>query len=130
MKTEEIIKAKRPDDWRPEQDETVVKHLGKLGEECCELGARLFRAVIQGVDGIDPVTGRTNRDEIADEIADVEALVMHLKAKLQLNPVTISERKCKKFDFGAPWLNRKSLRPEQTEALEEIIDILNGDKKD
>ena len=40
--------------WIPEQSPKAIAHLGKLGEECCELGKALFRSIIQGIDGLDP----------------------------------------------------------------------------
>lgn len=59
--------------WHPMTDAVAVKHLGKLGEEVSELGAAIFRCLIQGVDEVHPVTKKPNRKWLEDEIADVLA---------------------------------------------------------
>lgn len=61
--------------WMPEQDRIRLAVLGKLVEECNELGARAARCIIQGIDEIDPDSGRTNRAEMAREVADVLACI-------------------------------------------------------
>lgn len=68
--------------WIPITDPITLAVLGKLGEECCELGARLFRTVIQGLDEADPASKRLNREEISREIADVEACIQTIKREL------------------------------------------------
>lgn len=59
--------------WMPEQSRSRLAILGKLAEECGELAARASRCIVQGLDELDPDTGRTNREELRREIADVEA---------------------------------------------------------
>lgn len=59
--------------WMPEQDRIRLAVLGKLIEECNELAARSARCIIHGLDETDPATGRLNREELAREMADVEA---------------------------------------------------------
>lgn len=59
--------------WHPMQEPVAVKHLGKLSEESCELGAAVSRCLIQGIDEAEPVTGKINREWLEDEIADVRA---------------------------------------------------------
>lgn len=71
--------------WIPTQDPIELAVLGKLGEECCELGARLFRTVIQGLDEKDPASQRTNREEISRELADVEAGIQTIKRELGID---------------------------------------------
>jgi len=71
--------------WMPITDPIQLAVLGKLGEECCELGARLFRTVIQGLDEKDPGSKRLNREEIAREIADVEACIQTIKMELRID---------------------------------------------
>lgn len=61
--------------WLPEQDRHRLAVLGKLSEECNELGARAARCVIHGLDQQDPATGRLNREELSREIADVMACI-------------------------------------------------------
>lgn len=62
--------------WMPEQDRVRLAALGKLIEECNELSARAARCIVQGIDELDPDTGRTNRAELEREIADVYATIM------------------------------------------------------
>lgn len=59
--------------WFPEQDQHRLAVLGKLAEECNELAARASRCIIHGLKEVDPVSGRTNAEELSREIADVEA---------------------------------------------------------
>lgn len=71
-------------DWMPITDPIQLAVIGKLGEEVCELGARLFRTVIQGLDGKDPDSERTNRAEISREIADVIACLQTVQRELDI----------------------------------------------
>ncbi|MBB4103046.1 hypothetical protein [Allorhizobium borbori] len=59
--------------WKPEPNTITHQALGKLAEEAAELAKTCIRALIQGLDETNPATGKTNREEIADEIADVTA---------------------------------------------------------
>lgn len=67
--------------WHPMTTPIDLKHVGKLGEETCELGAAIFRCVIQGVEEAEPVTGKVNRvwleEEIADVLANIELVIQH-----------------------------------------------------
>lgn len=71
--------------WIPITEPITLAVLGKLGEECCELGARLFRTVIQGLDEQDPDSKRSNWEEISREIADVEACIQTIKSELEID---------------------------------------------
>jgi phosphoribosyl-ATP pyrophosphohydrolase len=57
--------------WHPMKMPRDLKTVGKLGEEAGELAAACCRCVIQGIDECEPVTGKLNRDWLAEEIADV-----------------------------------------------------------
>jgi hypothetical protein len=70
--------------WMPETNQIKLAVLGKLVEECNELSGRAARSIIQGLDENDPSTGRTNREELEREIADVEACIAIAKLNLQL----------------------------------------------
>lgn len=70
--------------WMPEQDRHRLAVLGKLAEECNELAGRAARCIIQGLDESDPASGRTNREELAREVADVEACIATAGAALAL----------------------------------------------
>jgi NTP pyrophosphatase (non-canonical NTP hydrolase) len=59
--------------WSPTTNPLDLAHLGKLAEECNELGAAIARCIIQGIDEREPVTGKLNREWLEDEVADVRA---------------------------------------------------------
>lgn len=59
--------------WIPESDPMILRRVGKTGEECAELSKVCSRITIQGLDGVDPATGVSNREALAKEIADVMA---------------------------------------------------------
>jgi NTP pyrophosphatase (non-canonical NTP hydrolase) len=61
--------------WQPMKVPKDLKVIGKLGEELCEAGAAVFRCVIQGIDEVEPVTKKPNRQWLTEEIADVLANV-------------------------------------------------------
>jgi NTP pyrophosphatase (non-canonical NTP hydrolase) len=50
-----------------------VKHLGKLAEELNEAGSAVARCLIQGIEESEPVTRKSNREWLEDELADVMA---------------------------------------------------------
>lgn len=57
--------------WRAEPDPVKLAILGKLAEETGELQAAIARCIIQGVDGVHPVTRKPNVEWLQEEIADV-----------------------------------------------------------
>lgn len=61
--------------WIPDDNQHQARRIGKLGEETNELGAVLFRIQIQGIDAIDPASGKTNRQRFIEEMADVTAQI-------------------------------------------------------
>ena len=61
--------------WVPDTDPRQERRIGKTGEEVNELGAVLFRIQIQGIDAIDPASGKTNRQRFIEEMADVTAQI-------------------------------------------------------
>lgn len=70
--------------WLPEQDRHRLAVLGKLAEEAGELAARASRCIIQGLDAIDPASGRSNREELAREMADVDACTVQALKRLEI----------------------------------------------
>jgi NTP pyrophosphatase (non-canonical NTP hydrolase) len=71
MENDTAWKAASP--WHPMTDAVDLKHLGKLSEELGEAIAAVSRCVIQGIDEVEPVTGKINRRWLEDELADVLA---------------------------------------------------------
>lgn len=61
--------------WEVTTDPLTLRRLGKLGEELGELGNVASRCIIQGLDEVDPGTGKVNRQRLADELADVQAQI-------------------------------------------------------
>lgn len=93
------------DFWTPESDPEILKHVGKLGEECCELGASLFRVVVQGLTGVHPVTGKPNSVAVREEISDVKAMIGHIEERYyNLERKLINERAYDKRQLLLPWL--------------------------
>lgn len=71
--------------WHPIKDAVDLKHLGKLAEESNELGSAIARCIIQGVDECHPVTGKSNRSWLEDEMADVIAGITLCEERFGLN---------------------------------------------
>lgn len=97
---------KEPNLWLPEKDPVTICILGKLAEELNECAGRVARALIQGIDGIEPEDGRTNREHLVDELADVQALLD--LANLNLFPDKAHyqmERSRKKYEHKRKWIN-------------------------
>lgn len=78
--------------WRPMTRAIDLKHLGKLGEELNECGAAVNRCIIQGIDEAEPITGKTNRAWLEDEIADVYANLHLVCVHFGLDAPKILER--------------------------------------
>lgn len=89
--------------WTPESDPMVLRRVGKTGEECAELSKVCSRITIQGLDGIDPATGISNREALTKEIADVLAQCMVTVDALGLDGQAIHSRKLAKEQQMAEW---------------------------
>ncbi len=103
MKTEDID-GYRPSKWIPCTDLRTLAALGKLQEELGELTSIVARTIIQGVDGVDPETGKPNLQALAEEIADVRAMSRLVIEHLGEGGVNISERAAKKLCMKREWL--------------------------
>lgn len=71
--------------WHPMSNPVDLKHLGKLAEELGELQAAVARCMIQGIDEVEPVTGKPNRKWIEEEVADVLANITLVEMRFKLN---------------------------------------------
>lgn len=89
--------------WRPLTNAMDLKHLGKLAEECAELNAAIARCIIQGVDECEPVTGKSNRKWLTDEIADVLANINLVTSHFDLSKVEIEKRATQKIAHLRRW---------------------------
>lgn len=61
--------------WMPEREPVRLAMLAKIIEEATELAGRASRCIAQGLEGVDPVSGRTNFEELGREAADVTACI-------------------------------------------------------
>lgn len=59
--------------WRPMVRAIDKKHIGKLIEELGEATSAAGRCLIQGIDEQEPVTHKSNRQWLEEELADVTA---------------------------------------------------------
>lgn len=89
--------------WELEQSDLVRRRMGKTGEEVNELGCVVSRIQIQGLDAIDPGTGKTNRQRLIEETADVMAQCRCNVEALKLPENTISARAAEKYKQMQEW---------------------------
>lgn len=89
--------------WIPESDPMVLRRVGKTGEECAELAKVCSRITIQGLDGVDPANGESNRRALAKEVADVMAQCLVTIDALDLPMAFIEERADIKRQQMAEW---------------------------
>jgi hypothetical protein len=89
--------------WIPETDPMVLRRVGKTGEECAELAKVCSRITIQGLNGVDPTTGESNRHALTKEIADVVAQCLVTIKTFGLPREFIDERVNMKRDQMAEW---------------------------
>lgn len=59
--------------WQGEDRKNIRLAIGKLCEEASELAGICARIGIQGLDGIDPKSGKCNREALEEEMSDVMA---------------------------------------------------------
>jgi hypothetical protein len=104
MNTEDIP-TDGPSDWQPMTNKHDLAVIGKLGEEVSELGAALFRCVIQGLDESEPRTHVVNRAWVENEIADVLGMVATAIIRLNLDVDAILARRDRKVAYKAPWFD-------------------------
>jgi hypothetical protein len=78
--------------WKPMSCPKEIKTIGKCQEECGELQAALSRCLIQGIDEVEPVTGKINRDWLEDELADVMATTQLVIKRFKLDEDKMIDR--------------------------------------
>lgn len=89
--------------WVPITNLLDLKHLGKLGEELGELSAAVARCIIQGLDGKEPVTGKSNRLWLEEEVADVAANLQLVVDHFHLSADFIHDRATRKAELLGSW---------------------------
>lgn len=89
--------------WQPMTEPLVLRALGKVLEELGEASKAVARALIQGIDEVDPKTGKPNREAIVDEVADVIVTTGFLVNVFGLDQDHIEQRIERKIEFLLPW---------------------------
>jgi NTP pyrophosphatase (non-canonical NTP hydrolase) len=89
--------------WQPMTLSIDLKLLGKLGEECNELGSAVCRCIIQGIAEREPVTGKPNREWLEDEIGDVIANINLVTQHFGLDTARIAKRVIRKTEHLRAW---------------------------
>jgi len=89
--------------WIPTTDLMMLRRMGKLQEELAELANVAARCIIQGIDEVDPGSGRLNRARLTDEVADVLAQCHMTISQLELDFPAISLRYADKIEKMWRW---------------------------
>lgn len=89
--------------WNPMLRPIDLKHLGKLGEELGEAQSAVCRCIIQGINECHPITGKTNREWLEDELADVLANIELVHEHFNLNEDRMGDRVEKKIEHLRGW---------------------------
>lgn len=89
--------------WQLETSALTVRRAGKTAEEASELANVGARIVIQGIDEIDPHSGKTNRLRFIEEMADVLAQIDANIQMLGLDREFIEERRKRKLANMYEW---------------------------
>lgn len=89
--------------WHPITDSVDLKHLGKLAEELGEACAAVSRCIIQGIDEEEPITGKSNREWLENELADVMANINLVSLRFGLDEDRMNVRMEKKAKQLIQW---------------------------
>lgn len=97
------ITEKPPSAWVPESDPVTIAVIGKAVEELGETISALGRALIQGIDESEPVTGKPNRQWLEDEISDATTTLALVTQRFNLDTPRMKERTLKKGKYLLSW---------------------------
>jgi NTP pyrophosphatase (non-canonical NTP hydrolase) len=89
--------------WAPDRDPRQARRIGKTLEEVNELGAVLARISIQGMDAIDPSSGKSNRQRLHEETADVLAQIECNVRAFDMDKNAMFDRQESKVDQMIEW---------------------------
>lgn len=89
--------------WHPMTSAVDLKHLGKLAEELGEAGSAVARCIIQGIEEREPVTLKSNREWLEDELADVLANIDLVSDHFDLHRGLMRERVARKKRLLLAW---------------------------
>jgi NTP pyrophosphatase (non-canonical NTP hydrolase) len=99
--------------WVPTTNRMLLRRMGKTGEELGELMSVVCRIVIQGetLEEIDPGSGKTNRQRLIEETADVMAQLEANIERLDLPMVEIAARRHRKKSYMDEWEKQFEVAP-------------------
>ena len=89
--------------WVPTTNLAMLRRMGKTIEELSELSSVCARCIIQGIDEIDPATGKTNRERLHEEMADVQAQIAANTIDLNMDQEMMALRTARKFRLMTDW---------------------------
>lgn len=89
--------------WTPTTDLMTLRRAGKFVEEGGEALAVVARLIIQGIDEVDPGSGKTNRQRLMDELADLQAQINCSVEAFNLDRDYMARRTAKKLDDMKEW---------------------------
>jgi len=89
--------------WVPDDNPHQARRIGKTQEEVNELGTVLARISIQGLDAVDPASGKTNRQRLHEESADVLAQIKCNISALGMDTAFLDARVAAKMNLMAEW---------------------------
>lgn len=92
--------------WELESSPLIRRRMGKTTEECNELASVCARIDLQGIDSIDPSSGKPNRRRLAEEIGDVYAQLdecLNNAEALGIDIDFINERRARKRADMQTW---------------------------
>jgi len=89
--------------WVPTTDLMTLRRMGKLTEELGELQSVAARVVIQGIDEVDPGSGKVNRQRLLDELADVQAQIGCTLLAFDLDQAYLARRVAEKMRQMSEW---------------------------
>lgn len=89
--------------WTPTTDLMMLRRMGKLQEELAELASVAARCIIQGIDEVDPGSGKVNRQRLIDELADVQAQISCTVQALDLDRNYMARRTAEKTRQMLVW---------------------------
>ncbi len=89
--------------WTPTTDLMTLRRAGKFVEEGGESLAVVARLIIQGIDEIDPGSGKTNRQRLMDELSDLSAQIECSVIAFDLDRSYMERRTAEKMRLMAEW---------------------------
>ena len=93
----------RMNKWTPTTDLLTLRRMGKLLEELGEASNVAARVIIQGIDEVDPGSGKVNRERLENELADVQAQIGCTALAFDLDQDRMARRTAEKMRQMAEW---------------------------